>query len=215
MNKINVNGWCYMPDIDRSNESIIVALNNKSDIDLGNTILNDSIDPTNTKPVSGSSVYQEFLDLLGNAPETLNTLNKLAQAINNDPNFFTTINNLLNLKANNNTVVHKTDNESISGTKTFTNTINGNISGNAATSTKLQTARTIRTNLASTSTASFNGTTNVTPGVTGILPIANGGTGNSSGKAADSTKWNGASKTVSTAAPSGGANGDIWFQYIN
>ena len=27
------------------------------------------------------------------------------------------------------------------------------------------------------------------------------------------TKWNGANKTVSTAAPSGGANGDIWFQY--
>ena len=36
------------------------------------------------------------------------------------------------------------------------------------------------TNLASTSSASFNGTTNVTPGVTGILPITNGGTGLSS-----------------------------------
>lgn len=32
-------------------------------------------------------------------------------------------------------------------------------------------------------------------------------------KAADSTKWNGANKTVSTAAPSGGVDGDIWFQY--
>lgn len=42
---------------------------------------------------------------------------------------------------------------------------------------QLTTARTIRTNLASTSTASFNGTANVTPGVTGTLPIANGGTG--------------------------------------
>ena len=28
------------------------------------------------------------------------------------------------------------------------------------------------------------------------------------------TKWNGSTKTVSTAAASGGANGDIWFQYI-
>lgn len=27
------------------------------------------------------------------------------------------------------------------------------------------------------------------------------------------TKWNGASKTVSTAAPSGGVDGDIWLQY--
>ena len=30
----------------------------------------------------------------------------------------------------------------------------------------------------------------------------------------NSVKWNGASKTVSTAGASGGANGDIWFQYI-
>ena len=41
----------------------------------------------------------------------------------------------------------------------------------------LSTARTIRTNLASTATASFDGSANVTPGVTGTLPIANGGTG--------------------------------------
>ncbi len=60
--------------------------------------------------------------------------------------------------------------------------------GNIATATKLQTARTIRTNLASTSTASFDGTANVTPGVTGILPIANGGTGNTTGLAASATK---------------------------
>lgn len=31
---------------------------------------------------------------------------------------------------------------------------------------------------------------------------------------ANATKWNGAAKTVSTAAPSGGANNDIWIQYI-
>lgn len=38
-------------------------------------------------------------------------------------------------------------------------------------------------------------------------------TGNAA-TASNSTKWNGAAKTVSTAAASGGANGDIWFQYI-
>ena len=53
----------------------------------------------------------------------------------------------------------------------------GDISGNAASATKLATARTIRTNLASTSTASFDGSANITPGVTGTLPVANGGTG--------------------------------------
>lgn len=52
-----------------------------------------------------------------------------------------------------------------------------NTSGNAATATKLATARTIRTNLASTSTASFDGSGNITPGVTGTLPLANGGLG--------------------------------------
>mgnify|MGYP007071571988 CR=1 FL=1 len=53
-------------------------------------------------------------------------------------------------------------------------TLNQNTTGSAAT---LTTARTIQTNLASTSSASFNGSANVTPGVTGTLPIANGGTG--------------------------------------
>ncbi|WP_302349478.1 hypothetical protein [uncultured Megasphaera sp.] len=51
------------------------------------------------------------------------------------------------------------------------------IAGNAGSATKLATARTIQTNLASTSAASFNGTANITPGVTGVLPVANGGTG--------------------------------------
>lgn len=55
----------------------------------------------------------------------------------------------------------------------------------ADTATKLTTARTIRTNLASTSAASFNGTANITPGVTGTLPIANGGTGGTTGYAAN------------------------------
>ena len=45
---------------------------------------------------------------------------------------------------------------------------------------QLNTARTIQTNLGSTSSASFNGTANVTPGVTGVLPAANGGTGKTS-----------------------------------
>lgn len=50
-------------------------------------------------------------------------------------------------------------------------------SDNVASATKLATARTIRTNLGSTSTASFDGSGNVTPGVTGTLPIIHGGTG--------------------------------------
>jgi hypothetical protein len=51
------------------------------------------------------------------------------------------------------------------------------VSGNAGTATVLATARTIQTNLASTSSSSFDGSANVTPGVTGTLPVTNGGTG--------------------------------------
>lgn len=36
---------------------------------------------------------------------------------------------------------------------------------------------TVRVNLASTAAASFNGMANITPGVTGVLPLGNGGTG--------------------------------------
>lgn len=43
--------------------------------------------------------------------------------------------------------------------------------------TKLASARTVQTNLASTSSASFDGSANITPGVTGTLPVGNGGTG--------------------------------------
>lgn len=55
------------------------------------------------------------------------------------------------------------------------------ITGSAAT---LTTARTIQTNLGSTSAASFNGSANVSPGVTGTLAITNGGTGATTAAAA-------------------------------
>ncbi|WP_139259193.1 MULTISPECIES: collagen-like protein [unclassified Fibrobacter] len=42
---------------------------------------------------------------------------------------------------------------------------------------KLATARTVQTNLGSTAPVSFDGSSNIKPGVSGILPLANGGTG--------------------------------------
>ena len=53
----------------------------------------------------------------------------------------------------------------------------------ASRADKLYTAREIRTDLASTSTAAFNGTADITPGVQGILGTANGGTGRTDGHA--------------------------------
>lgn len=74
---------------------------------------------------------------------------------------------------------------------------------NAEKATKLSTARTIRTNLGSTSTASFDGTANVTPGVTGTLPVANGGTGQTTLNAGMNSFIN--SLDVGTAVPKGEA----------
>lgn len=56
--------------------------------------------------------------------------------------------------------------------------------GNSATATKLATARTITANLASGTAGSFDGSANITVGVTGTLPIANGGTGATTAAAA-------------------------------
>lgn len=76
---------------------------------------------------------------------------------------------------------------------------NADTTGNAATATsatKLQNARTVVTNLNSSSAASFNGTANITPGVTGTLPIAHGGTGNNVGNAVSATKLQSARSIV-------------------
>ena len=53
----------------------------------------------------------------------------------------------------------------------------GNSTGIALYATQLETTRTIQTDLTSTDAVGFDGSANVTPGVTGILPIDNGGTG--------------------------------------
>lgn len=71
------------------------------------------------------------------------------------------------------------------------------ITGSAAT---LTTARTVQTNLASTSSASFDGSANITPGVTGTLPITNGGTGATTAAAARTALGAAASAGVTDAS---------------
>lgn len=62
---------------------------------------------------------------------------------------------------------------SING-KAITDIFSGTVAKKAA---QLNTARNLTTNLNSTSPGSFNGTANVSIGVSGTLPLANGGTG--------------------------------------
>lgn len=60
----------------------------------------------------------------------------------------------------------------------YATTFTGSLSGNASTATRLANTRTFTTNLASTTPGSFDGSANVTVGVTGVLPLSHGGTDN-------------------------------------
>lgn len=74
----------------------------------------------------------------------------------------------------------------------------GSITGNAATASKLAATRAIQTNLGSTSSASFDGSADITPGVSGTLPIANGGTGGTDASSARAAL--GAARYLGTAS---------------
>ena len=71
------------------------------------------------------------------------------------------------------------DNITIGGT--ITGEFEGDLTGNATSATKLQTARSFIVNLESKEEALFDGTANVTLGVMGVLPKELGGTGNTEG----------------------------------
>lgn len=64
-------------------------------------------------------------------------------------------------------LVHKTGTETIAGDKTFTSPINGQLSGNAATATKWQTARTLSLTGDVTGSVSIDGSGNVSIATTG------------------------------------------------
>ena len=79
-------------------------------------------------------------------------------------------------KANDSDVAHKSGDETIAGTKTFTSTIVGNVTGTASTATtatKLATARTIALSGGVTGTATgFDGSGNIAIPVTALSPSA-------------------------------------------
>lgn len=80
----------------------------------------------------------------------------------------------------------------------------GALTGLASLATKLNTARTIRTNLASSTAASFDGSANVTPGVTGTLAPTNGGTGENNLRSAMNSLCN--ATDTGSSAPSDSIN---------
>jgi hypothetical protein len=68
--------------------------------------------------------------------------------------------------AGNGAFVDTSTNQTVGGTKTFSNTITGSISGNAGTATALQTARTIALTGDATASGTFDGTANYSQALT-------------------------------------------------
>lgn len=70
---------------------------------LNNYVTNTSLSTTLSSYATNSSVTTAINNLKANVPTSLDTLYKIASAINNDPNFYSNLTGLLNGKQNNNT----------------------------------------------------------------------------------------------------------------
>jgi hypothetical protein len=119
---------------------------------------------TNTTQLATTAfVATTVANLVNTAPATLDTLNELATALGNDANFSTTMTNQLALKAP-------------LASPIFTGTVTAPaFSGNATSTTKLVTARTIAISGDVTGTAtSFDGTANIS--IAAIIATIDGGT---------------------------------------
>jgi hypothetical protein len=86
-----------------------------SEATTGTSTTNRLISPK----VLEDKITAKISNLVNSAPSTLDTLDELANALGDDPNFATTIATQIGNKANDNAVVHLSGNETISGTKVF------------------------------------------------------------------------------------------------
>ena len=94
------------------------------------TALDSKADKTNT--YTKGDVDLKISNLISTAPEALNTLNELAQALANDPNHTTTVFNQLALKADKSLTCTKTEVDTSLGLKsnqstTYTKTVVDNL----------------------------------------------------------------------------------------
>lgn len=176
----NVDGLsAKISQLDTMSSDITAIKNNISALDANkqNKLTFDTAPRTNSNnPVTSKGILTAL-----NAKQNTLTFDSTPTANSNNPVTSSGILTALNTKQDKSTLgslalkdkATLTNGDDVTGVLPVANGGTGNANG---TVDKLTTARTIQTNLASTSTASFDGSANVTPGVTGVLPVSNGGT---------------------------------------
>ena len=141
---------------------LATEINDRASADI---ILQTAID---TK-ASITYVDTKISNLVDSSPATLDTLNELAFALGDNPNFATTITELIGTKANTADVVNITQNQIITGAKTFKNDIfllknsvgDDKINVNGLTTTLTNTSNNVVGNFSVTGTSRLDGTVTV------------------------------------------------------
>lgn len=100
---------------------------NKNKADKSTTLAGYGITDVYTKTQTNSQIDTKIAELVNQAPETLNTLDELAAALGDDPNFATTVTELIGTKANSTDVYTKAQcntaiNEAITNANKVTST---------------------------------------------------------------------------------------------
>lgn len=108
-------------------------------------------------------------------------------------------------------LVHKTGTETIAGDKTFTSPINGNLSGNAATATKWQTARTLALTGDVTGSVSMDGSGNVSIATTGANLVHKSGSETIAG---DKTFTGNVNFSGTFQSPIKSYEADLWLETV-
>lgn len=87
-------------DINILQDSILILNEKIKNVSLGADITKEIQDLKNKDIELENSINSKIAELVDSSPATLDTLKELADALNNDPNFATTVTNELSLKAN-------------------------------------------------------------------------------------------------------------------
>lgn len=154
-------------------------------------------------------VDTSIANLVDTAPATLDTLNELAAALGDDPNFATTVTNSISSKADavhTHTVADVTD---VTATASELNVLDGI----TATTTELNytdgVTSNIQTQLNGKAASSHTHTSSQITDLTTNVVSRTNGTVSTASTSSNVVR----NITLSTAAPSGGADGDVWLKY--